>query len=670
MRRFFFFLGLLSCVWAWGQTDTSRIGERRDSLDAAVFSSGRGGNYISRTKTMRVEVISSEGLQKMACCNVAESFENSASVTVGYSDAVTGARQIRLLGLSGIYTQMLDESRPVMRGLSAPFGLTWLPGQWLESIQIAKGSASVIGGVESVTGQINLEHRKPTDEKPLFLSLTGMSDSRFSGDIASSLQIGGHWSTVLLGHVDHNFRSFDMNGDGFMDGPRVLQVNLANRWLYYSPHVQVRFGIHAVQDGRTGGQEGYDPQNYMLGKGAWGSRIGNRLLNGYLKVGVPLREDQGSSIAAVMDFTVQDMDARFGADAFLARQYSGYLNLLWRNKVNDIHDYTLGLSGTFDRFGESLSRLFPSVTKCDGVTDLSDLGLFAEYTLHPSERLSVVSGLRGAYYNVAGWRLSPRMTVRYAPSEAVVIRLNGGRGLRHAMPLTDNIGVFSTGKQWTGDFFSHPLEDAWTYGGNVTIYLPWGADPENAYFSLDYFRTQFSRQFTVDYEHYRDGIDFYMSDGSFSNTFQADFALSPFERFTVNLTARYTDSRVNLAGKGLVEKPLTPRFKSVLNLQYKTRLSRWIFDFTAALNGSARTYEYMDLKGGRTPVYPMLYAQITRRFKGVDVYLGGENLTGFRQKNVILGVPGTPSFDASAVWGPLMGLRVHAGLRVTIWKTY
>ena len=668
---------LASVLFSWvgfSQVDTSGIyGERKDSLNAAVYTGQRAGNYLSRNKDLRVEVISAEGLLKMACCNVAESFENSASVTVGYSDAVTGARQIRLLGLSGVYTQMLDESRPVMRGLSAPFGLTYMPGQWLESIQIAKGSASVTGGVESMTGQINMEHRKPTDEKPFFLSLTGMSDTRVSGDVASSLQLNDRLSTVILGHVDKNFKSFDMNGDGFMDDPMVQQFNLANRWFYYDPRFQIRLGVNAVSDRRTGGMPGYDWKAYSVGT-PWGSNIGNRLFGAYLKVGVPLREDQSSSIAVVADYTWQDMDARFGSASYLARQHSGFLNLIWRNQVNEQHDFTVGANGRFDRYDENLSRVVAAGTNAyDSQTDLADIAFYGEYTFHLEDRLSAIAGASINWYGRAdGFRLSPRVTLKYQPWKALVLRLNGGRGIRAAMPLTDNIGVFSTGKLWTGFYDRHLLEEAWTWGGNATVYLPIGADPDNAYLSLDFFRTQFSQQLIVDYEHFADGIDFYASDGApaFTNTFQADFAVEPFERFTVNVTARYTDARVQLAGQGLVERPMTPRFKGVLNLQYKTNLSRWIFDFTAALNGSARAYGFMNLEGGRTPVYPMLYAQVTRRFKGVDVYIGGENLTGFRQKCVILGVPERPSFDASAVWGPLMGLRLDAGIRITIWKTY
>ena len=665
---------IVSVLFAFAQIDTNGIySERKDSLEAAVLSGRGAANYLSRSKNLRVEVISSEGLHKMACCNVAESFENSASVTVGYSDAITGARQIRLLGLSGAYTQMMDESRPVLRGLSSPFGLTYMPGQWLESIQIAKGSGSVVGGVESVTGQINMEHRKPTDEKPLFLSLTGMSDSRFSGDVASSLQFGDHLSTVILGHAEKNFQCFDMNSDGFMDDPMVTQFNLANRWLYYDPRFQIRLGVSAVSDHRFGGQSGFDRDTYTAGM-PWGSDIWNRVLGTYLKVGVPLDEDQASSIALVADYTLHDMDAAFGSAGYLARQNSAFVNLIWRNHVTDDHDFTVGASGTMDIYDEKLDRTVSGgVNAYEGRTLLPNLALYGEYTFHFQEKLTAIAGASVNWYGkTEGFRLSPRATFKYQPWTFLVLRLNGGRGIHVAMPLTDNIGVFSTGKLWTGIYDRHLLEDAWTWGGNATFYLPIGADPDNTYISFDFFRAQFSRQLIVDYEHIQDGIDFYSSEGApaYTNTFQADFSMEPFERFTLNLTARYTDAKLQLAGLGLVEKPMTPRFKGVLNLQYKTRMSRWIFDFTAALNGSARAYAFMDIEGGRTPVYPMLFAQVTRRFKGIDIYIGAENLSGFRQKTVILGVPETPSFDASAVWGPMMGLRVDAGLRINIWKTY
>ena len=688
--------------------DTTDIyGERADSLDAAVFTSSAQGNYISRFKDVRTEVISAAGLCKMACCNLAESFENSASVTVGYSDAVTGARQIRLLGLSGVYTQMLDETRPVMRGLSAPFGLSYVPGQWLESIQIAKGSSSVINGVECMTGQINMEHRKPTDEKPLFLNAAVMSDTKMDFNIASSLQMGYKWSTVLLGHVSGNIKPHDMNQDGFLDEPKMLQFNVANRWLYMADNgVQVRFGVRAIQDTRHGGQmlqiDGkhvmYDKDDYTadpLSPEAkmqpWGSDILNRSLNGYLKVGVPLNEENSQNIALIADYSYQDMDSYFGATQYLAGQHSAFANLLYQNVINDSHRFTLGLNGTFDRYDEDFKRVIwmAPVAEKTGITDLANTGVFGEYTFNSGEKFSAIAGLRGDWFYKQGFKVSPRVTLKYMPVDEIAIRANGGRGLRYSTPLVDNIGVFSTGKAFVGSYNDHILEDAWTFGGNLTYYIPVGAT-SNTYVSFDYFRTQFAQQMVVDYGATQ--IDFYALDGrtSFTDNYQLDFSIDPVERFNITATFRYTNARQEYKGsEAPVEKPMTSRFKGVLNLQYATNLNKWIFDFTASLNGSCRVYDFMNMinedgsmttdpkdgvermyKNGRTPVYPMLYAQVTRRFKGWDVYVGAENLTNYTQKNPIIGAdnPRQAMFDASCIWGPLMGIKAHVGFRFTLWK--
>ena len=677
--------------------DTTAIyGERADSLNAAVFTSNQAGNYLSRIKEVRTEVISAAGLCKMACCNLAESFENSASVTVGYSDAVTGARQIRLLGLSGVYTQMLDENRPVMRGLSAPFGLSYVPGQWLESIQIAKGASSVINGVESMTGQINMEHRKPTDEKPLFLNAAVMSDSKVDFNFASSLQMGYKWSTVFLGHVSGNFESHDMNNDGFLDEPDMLQFNIANRWLYQADNgAQIRFGVRALQDKRLGGQEASISN-------PWQSDILNRSINGYIKAGFPLNEDNSQNIAFVGDYSYQTMDSSFGLTGYDAGQHSFFGNLLYQNMTNEDHKFTLGMSATYDRYREQFSRInnLESHTN-SGLTNMAIAGFFGEYTYHAGDKFSAITGLRQDFYKKSGdkivGKLSPRVTLKYMPIEDIVIRANGGRGVRYATPLIDNIGVFSTGKTFIGDYNDHILEDAWTFGGNITYYLPFGTS-SNTYISFDYFKTRFTQQMVVDYEHIANAIDFYALDGnrSFTDNYQLDFSVDPIERFNITVTCRYTNAMIELADRGLVEKPMTSRFKGVLNMQYATNLNKWIFDFTASINGSCRVYNFMEqinedgtmtqspkagvarmYENGRTPVYPLLYAQITRRFKGWDVYAGVENLTNFRQKHVIIGSvrdengyvnPYQSSFDASCIWGPLMGIKAHVGFRFTLWK--
>lgn len=675
--------------------------DRADSLEATVFVGRQNGNYLSKGKELRTEVISSAGLKKMACCNLAESFENSASVTVGYSDAITGARQIRLLGLSGVYTQMLDENRPSMRGLAAPFGLSYVPGQWLESIQVSKGLSSVVNGVEAITGQINTEYRKPTDEKPLFVNASVMNDTKADFNVASSLQIGEKWSTVMLGHISGNFKTFDHNHDGFMDDPKSLQFNFANRWLYYDDSgVQVRFGLRALQDKRQGGQSGYDYRTYTLSETSpWGSDITNRQLNAYFKVGIPLSEDNSRNIAVVGDYTLTDMDSWFGASRYDASQNAGFFNLLFQNEINDAHKFTLSLGGTVDSYNENVLRMVAEQNFAPGktVNNFYNAGLSGEYTFHAGEKFSSIVGVRGDWFNGDGFKFTPRITLKYSPIEEIVLRANAGRGLRRSLPLIDNIGVFSTGKAFEGSFNQHILEDAWTFGGNATFYLPFGAS-DDTYLSLDYFGTRFNEQMVVDYEHALNRIDFYALNGrlSYTNSYQADFNVQPFRGFTVTATFRYTDAKIELADRGLVEKPMTSRFKGVLNLQYATNLNKWVFDFTASVNGSSRVYDFMkDLRNengkqlysnGRTQAYPLLYLQVTKRFKGLDIYLGAENLTNFRQKDVIIGTamseasgahsgnahsminPSLSDFDASAVWGPIMGTKIYLGVRFTLWK--
>jgi hypothetical protein len=513
-----------------------------------------------------------------------------------------------------------------------------------------------------MTGQINLEHRKPTDEKPLFVNGSVMTDTKTDLNVLSSLQLSDKFYTILMGHVDGNFKTHDMNGDGFVDEPALLQFNLANRWLYYTPDWQIRWGVRAIRDTRKGGQ--------MVGP--WKSDVGNSLLNGYIKVGRSLREDGSASIALVGDYAFQKMDSSFGKNLYNANQQSAFANLIYRNQFNESHDFTAGVNVTADRWEEDISatglRLPGARTTC------LQWSPYVEYTFKQGDTFSAIAGIAGVFMD--DFRPAPRLTLKYQPFEALVLRVNGGRGLRRANPIADNIGVLSTGKALDGDWLTRLVEDSWTYGGNATFYFS-----ERTSLSLDFFRTQFIQQLLLDRES-ASAIRLYYLNGkqSWSNSFQADFSTEPVERLTFTLTARFTDAKAWYPSGELLETPMSSRFKGVFNAQYKTRLSKWIFDFTASLNGSARVYGFMsgltDSNGkllypeGRTPVYPLLYAQITRRFKGFDVYLGGENLTGYTQDTPVIGAddPFGPGFDAASVWGPLMGAKIYAGFRITIWR--
>ena len=656
---------------------------------------------LPKMKPIRTEVITAAGLCKMACCALAESFENSASVTVGYADAVTGARQIKLLGLSGTYTQMLDENRPVMRGIASPFGMSFVPGQWLESIQIAKGPSSVINGLEAITGQINMEHRKPTDETPLFVQVYGSSDKMFETNIASAIQFNEKWSMINMAHVGGTASKMDHNQDGFRDEPEDLQLNFTSRWLYYAPSgMQIRFGGRFLNDDRLGGQmNATKDNNANLANNIWGSNIKNRGINGYFKIGVPLNEENTANIALVADFNHHQFDSFFGMKLYNAKQNSAFANLIYQNEINETHKVEFGATWQFDDINQYYATTFSS-----GREDLSRrenaISGFGEYTLTPGDNFTFVGGLNLQYNSLHGWLFAPRANIRWAAADWVILRALGGRGYRTANLLTDNLGILSTGKGFyapastvNGYYEEKPwshldlLEDAWTWGANVTFYLPFGAEDTETYLSFDYFHNDFNKQVIVDPELVPYNIAFYNLDGkSFTNTYQVDFSVNPLERFNITTTFRYTDAKVTLMNQGLVERPMTSRFKGVLNMQFATAMNIWTFDFTAQLNGPMRLPKYAaEVWGMETsPVFPMLYAQVTRKFKGIDVYVGAENILGYRQHHAIIcaddpffmkpvdagwGAPrASEVFDASNVWGPLMGRKFYIGLRYTLWK--
>ena len=150
-----------------------------------------------RNSVMNEDMISSAELSRAACCNLGESFVTNPSVDVTYSDAATGAKQIKLLGLSGTYVQMMTENIPNYRGSAAPYGLGYVPGPWMQSIQVSKGSSSVKNGYEAITGQINVEFKKPQLPEADWFSanLFASSTNRYEANADATVKLSKRWST-------------------------------------------------------------------------------------------------------------------------------------------------------------------------------------------------------------------------------------------------------------------------------------------------------------------------------------------------------------------------------------------------------------------------------------------------------------------------------------------
>lgn len=689
------------------------------ALEDVVVEGNLSGNFVKRDGIVKGEMISFAGLCKMACCNLAESFENSASVTVGYSDAISGARQIKMLGLAGTYTQILDENRPIMRGLSAPYGLSYTPGMWLNSIQVSKGVASVTAGHEAITGQINLEHRKPTDDERLFVNLYLDDELRPEANISTAFPVtkDKKLSSVILlhGSMDTDARKMDHNHDHFRDLPKSDQINVANKWLYSADNgTQVRWGWKFVQENRLGGMldfkntaamredmaENWDWEAEDKPMPLYGSHIRNRNANGYIKIGMPVgpsvydpdeQDEMRSNLAFVADFDHFDEDAYFGLNTYEGNQNAAALNLMYNHYFTYRSSLIVGVQAHLDYYRERLVNPTPWIPGTaagdfDFDRDEQEAGAYAEYTYAVKDKFSIVAGIRGdynAYYD--RFFATPRGHLKWNITPSTTLRASAGLGYRSTNVITDNIGILATGRKiaflgdeasGTSDFEKFDrMEKALTVGGSLTQTFSL-AGRDNATLSFDYFRTQFYNSVVADQEYDPEAIVFYNTDGrSFTDTYQIDFSWTPVERLDIFATFRYTDSEMTIkrpgGGSARVERPLVSQYKTLLNIQYATKFRRWVFDATAQLNGPARipTQDEDLANDSYSPRYPMFYAQVSRKVGKFDIYAGCENIADYRQKDPILNAqnPYDYKFNSMNVWGPLMGRKFYVGLRFNLY---
>ena len=205
-----------------------RVALRAGQELGEVTVTARAPAYSALTPA-NAQMISARDLTKSACCNLAESFETNAAVEVTTSDAVSGAKQIQLLGLDGSYSLLTVDNQPALRGLAAPYRLGYLAGPWIESIEIIKGTGSVVNGYEAISGQVNVKLQEPEKTDQLLFNIYGNDLGKLDVNLNSSARISPKWSTVLLLHSDHLGTRVDRNKDGFLDLPLATQLNAFNK---------------------------------------------------------------------------------------------------------------------------------------------------------------------------------------------------------------------------------------------------------------------------------------------------------------------------------------------------------------------------------------------------------------------------------------------------------
>ena len=664
------------------KTDTVIVSENRyikhvlqssDELDAVTVTSRKQATTKSYLKATNTFTVSSEELLKAACCNLSESFETNPSIDVNFADAVTGTKQIKMLGLNSPYILIATENIPAIRGASQAYGLSFIPGTWVESIQITKGAGSVVNGFESIAGQINAELVKPITDNKLFVNTYVGINGRLELNTHINKKVSDRWSGGLYIHGNLRNQKFDRNDDSFLDVPLKEQINIMNRWQYTNPvkGVVSFINLRYINDNTQSGQIDFDPGRDMGTTNFWGSEIDTERFEVTTKLGYVNPEIPYQSLGFQTAFSQHNQESYFGLNVYDIKHTSFYSNLVYNSIITDSrHKIKTGLTFTYDNYDELVNIDNYERTE-------NSFGGFFEYSYDDLDKLTLTAGIRADQHNRFGFFITPRLHVRYTPWEKSAFRTSIGRGIKSANIFAETQNMFSSSRQINilgigGKIYGLDPEIAWNYG--FSYLQGFNLFERKADVTLDFYRTDFENQVITDWENPSE-INFYNLEGeSFANSFQLEFNYNAFENFDFRMAYKFYDIQTDYLS-GRLDNPLIPKHRLFANASYKTELttngSQWKFDATynwlskqrfPNTDASAPEFQLDEY----SPTIGTLNLQMTKVFSpSFEIYIGGENVTNVRQSNPIIS-PDNPfgsNFDSNFVYGPIFGSMYYAGLR-------
>lgn len=662
------------------QNDTIHVSSKNQQLDIVLrdgvelnevnIVTRKLGTMKLRSSVMNEDMISSAELSRAACCNLGESFVTNPSVDVSYSDAATGAKQIKLLGLSGTYVQMLTENIPNYRGAAAPYGLGYVPGPWMQSIQVSKGISSVKNGYEAITGQINVEFKKPQLPEADWVSanLFASTTNRYEANADATLKLTKRWSTSLLAHYENETKAHDGNDDGFVDIPQVEQYNVWNRWAYMGDHYVFQAGFKALSETRSSGQSThgnmYSGELYKVG-------IDTERYELFTKNAYIFDKEKNTNLALILSTSWHNQDAMYGRKLYNVDQTNTYASLMFETEFNPQNSFSAGLSFNYDAYDQHYRLNNNADTPLKASDKEAVPGAYVQYTLNLNDQWMLMAGLRGDYSSKHGFFVTPRAHLKYNPNDYVHFRLSAGKGYRTNHVLAENNYLLSSSRK-VEIAKNLDMEEAWNLGASVSTYIPVFGKTLNV--NAEYYYTDFRKQVVVDMDSNPHEVAFYNLDGrSYSHVFQVEASYPFFKGFTLTGAYRLTDAQTTYKGQRM-EKPLTGKYKGLLTASYQTPLGIWQFDATLQLNGGGRMPAPYELADGqlswnrRYGSFEQLSMQVTRYFRRWSIYVGGENLTNFKQKNPIIDAanPWGDNFDSTMIWGPVHGAKAYVGIRFNL----
>jgi hypothetical protein len=635
-------------------------------LNTVLVETDGVASALNTISTINLETLNKPELKKAACCNLSESFETNAAVDVEYTDAITGARSIRMLGLDGIYALIMTENMPTVRGLASSYGLTYIPGPWIESIQISKGVGSVVNGYEGLTGAINTELHKPYEiaKEKFMLNLFGSNSERFEANLNSHHLINEHLSTSILLHTGQLHNAIDHNNDTFLDAPLTENYIFMNRWNYASGKMyESQAGLKLISSNLLGGQLNFNENAPRDTSNGYGVGVDTKRIEAYLKNGFVFSRPS-TSIGTVLSGAWHHADNFYGLNNYTGEETYLHVNIIGQTFLfNTEHLFKTGFSFLWNDFAETYDSVFYQRTE-------KVPGVFAEYYYKSGKNLDMLIGTRLDQHNLYGTFFTPRAHVKYTIGTQTTLRLSGGKGYRVPNLFAENTSILTSSRELVLQEALLP-EQGWNYG--ISIIHKFTLRKHEGSFSADMYRTDFINQLIIDLD--SDAEKIYVSNlhgQSFSTVVQAELNYEVVEHFDLRAAYKFTDVQTTF-GDTLLKVPLTYKHRGLMNASYKTNTGGWVLDATAQFYGKARLPELEENHAAHhvpdaSPAYMLLLAQITKKWERLEVYAGSENLTNYTQHEPIISAsdPFGQYFDASVIYAPVMSRKFYLGMRFTI----
>lgn len=639
-----------------------------ERIKDVVIRQKKFATEISLISVQKTERISSKELLKAACCNLSESFETTPSVDVAFTDAVTGYKQIQLLGLAGPYTLITRENIPEVRGLASITGLTFTPGQWIEGMQLSKGTGSVVNGYEGLAGQINIELRKPMEGDRQFYNIYQSGQGRSEANAYLAFEPGKRLYTNLFLHGKSQWLKVDQNHDHFIDQPMGESFIGANRWMWFGEkgrELQLGLKYNAVNN--WGGSRQFSKSETPALSNHWGMKLKTNRLDAWSKIGKVYEARPWKSMGLQLAFSNHTQDMYFAKKQYTAQENTFYANYIFQSIIKHT-GRVIKVGATFNYIDRT-----ENVNGLDYKNKEVVPGLFTEYAHTFSQKVNAVLGVRADYHNLYGMYFTPRFHIRYAPHENITIRASAGKSYRTATIYAENLGLFSTNRtiqvipSQSNGVYGLQNEQAVNLGGNATYKFK--LNYRSGTLSADYYYTHFQNQVLADWEQERSIIFYNSTRPSYAHSVQIQLDYEPVRKLDLRLAYRFHDVRATY-GSQLLQRPLNARHRAFINAGYTTR-SKWTFDYTLQWTGRKRIPSTaLNPEGLRfgvsSPSFITMNAHVSKSFaKNFDVYGGVENALNYMQQVSIIDVhdPFGNYFDGSLIWGPTNGRNVYVGVR-------